>query len=688
MPSRVSTILLLVITLILAAAISLKVGRRWIIPDVLDRSTVLLAWSVLVASLLSALPIAVGNSFQAANDTFTYVAISEYLQKYGFGVPAALDPLQPLLSQVVLYQQLGFRMGAIFLLSSMQSIVPQGARAVEVYPSAVALGVASNVLAVYLLGRWTLGLSARASLAAPAVMALAPNSVQAAAAHGFLPQTFGTAAFYWALALVSRMPDEWRSSKWLVACVGVSWAFLASVYSELLPVLGLVIALSSLLGLVHARFGGAPGPNVRALAGAAPIFVLAANYELVRAARAIPTQLGAVVGWDVRWPALDFAAFAVGAFPGSAEIALFPSNRAVWLLTVGLVALGVVGLLSSLREAPLRHAVGAVVVLLAMAAYFAFIARNPWTGNLGNSWSLYKVLGWLYPMILVLEVSGLSALCTRIRRVSVTAQVMLIASVVVVSLPLQLRLAGLRADVLARLTRTEYPVASLLSLRETMLQRGYATVGVVAPESGEVWPKLLYAYFLAPLPVVSDWTGSGYMALLGNSATEVARAAGLSLSYLAVGVPPSGADWMAGTRPIQDAAVLSVSGRNGVEEEGGQSFIWLGGGPVEVEMWARKRCEATLKFGVKPGPSRPDTAERNLRVTLPSGVVRSLSFSGADVVTIDTQLAEGRQVVAVEDIDQPSVTVQPNGDTRPLLARMEFPSILNCVAVGGDGPRP
>src|SRR5262249_7382546 len=56
----------------------------------------------------------------------------------------------------------------------------------------------------------------------------------------------------------------------------------------------------------------------------------------------------------------------------------------------------------------------ALVVIAALTAYFRLLARDPWTGEAGHSWNLFKLCQWAFPLVTALEIVGLWVLWRRL----------------------------------------------------------------------------------------------------------------------------------------------------------------------------------------------------------------------------------------------------------------------------------
>jgi hypothetical protein len=126
---------------------------------------------------------------------------------------------------------------------------------------------------------------------------------------------FGTAYLLFALALLSRLvaPADWVPRRGLV--VGLVVAALLTVYSELLPVLGLVGAAYLAVCLFRGYRAGRLAALARLGAATAGALAVAGNVEWFRLLTGIRVQLHANPGFPIPWSVGEFWAFAMGGLP-------------------------------------------------------------------------------------------------------------------------------------------------------------------------------------------------------------------------------------------------------------------------------------------------------------------------------------------------------------------------------------
>jgi len=536
-PARPIALVLVLLSVSVAAAAALRRGLRFLVPDRRDRACTLLGALGIGAAIIAMLPIALGNAYLAANDTFTYVVLSDYLQHHGWSHRVTVDPYQPALAQVFLHQRIGLSVGAVFLLALVQASLP-GLTAIDLYPAVAAWSLSLNVLSFFAFARWGLRLRRSFALLGAFVVAIAPNPLQSASATGHLRQQFGTAVFVLLLALLIRVFRRQRRRWTSAVALGIGFAFLITVYSELFSVAILVTAVALIPAVWRALRSRRLVALLHNVAVVGLTFGILANVEIARAVRVIPMLTSIVVGHHVRWSVVEFVAFAMGVRPGSStEGALVGPLAVVGLtgFTGALCLMGCWGILRWKRECHVFAA--AIAVFVGMAVYFSLVATNPWTGRHGHTWDLYKVAQWSFPVVLAAQVAGLQMLSKRTNPRAVAA--IAAATVTIWALPLDVSLARMRASVMHLYARSDQPFVAFRQLADAVDRFKPETIYLLSPH-GQVWPRLLYTYFLFPRPIASDWSKTAYMdGVLPRGERFLRPPPRGKTLYLALGAPPN-----------------------------------------------------------------------------------------------------------------------------------------------------
>jgi hypothetical protein len=118
----------------------------------------------------------------------------------------------------------------------------------------------------------------------------------------------------------------------------------------------------------------------------------------------------------------------------------------------------------------------------------------------------------------------------------------------------------------------------------------------------------------------------------------------------------------------------------GIETPGEGSFLWLGHGSAEGlggMLWTAERRSVLLQAQVQPGPAREDRLRHmELELTHPAGKqIAKQAFDAPATLDFLVELLPGRNNFNLHALDEATVSKQPNGDTRPLLVRLDHISV-------------
>jgi hypothetical protein len=383
------------------------------------------------ASLLA--PLLFYGAFNAHNDAFTYLAHSGWLQSHSFSDKVAPEGVTPLTTQVLLYQQLGFRMGASFVLSFVQAL--SGLRwAYDVYPAVIIAGVSACCLSIgFPIARKLRRLSRPLQLLVLTFPAFGFGGLVFAANFGFLPQILGMAfasAAVFLLGPVVNWVSRTRKINGASFKAGFVGALLISAltmaYSELAPFVGLALAIA--IFILAARN---PSWLPVAIFGliVAGISLLILNGEVLRAYNALKLQSGAVVGSPVPWSLLGFIAHAMGVHGAAWDGFQWTAPQASWATYLGGIAIFVafVALMSSLityrtwRMAWEPVLLPSAIILSVFGlgvAYFRYGAISPFPVGQGQSWSQFKLSDWAHPFVSVFALLAFLSILPKGRTLS------------------------------------------------------------------------------------------------------------------------------------------------------------------------------------------------------------------------------------------------------------------------------
>jgi hypothetical protein len=126
-------------------------------------------------------------------------------------------------------------------------------------------------------------------------------------------------------------------------------------------------------------------------------------------------------------------------------------------------------------------------------------------------------------------------------------------------------------------------------------------------------------------------------------------------------------------------------------EDSPSGLIWLGQGVeegIEAVLWSDRQLMVELALDLAPGPGRPDTLRTvDLALQNEAGVQRQRQvFDVPTTLSFAVQLETGRNELRFRCLDEATVLEQPNGDTRPLLVRLDAIRVTPLFNRGQAGP--
>ncbi|MDD5348745.1 MAG: hypothetical protein PHQ12_00910 [Chthoniobacteraceae bacterium] len=469
------------------------------------------------------------------NDTFTYLGHAQWLQEHSFREPANPD-YHPLWTQVLIYQNQDFRMGASFFLAWVQRLA--GAKwALDVFPAAAAFAMALAGLAF--AGGLAVAAKARPAwaLAGGLLLPWTLNGLCFAAVLGFFPQCYGMAFALAGMLLWGMILDRCGAGgapfrgrmRWLAALAALLLATSVHAYTEFVPFLGLACFLSWAWALAVRR--AARGALVRAgLFTAGGVFLLV-NLEWLRAVHALRTQSGITVGTSVPWSILQFWTHSAGWKQGfvDGKISMVPFPWLAALVTCVLLAAAFYGILRQFRRGSslvLTPQLALFSALLAAFFYFRYGVPSPWGEGVGQTWNQFKLCEWASPAFLLIAWAVLIA-STRRSRLARRALALALAATLAIGGSVQFQKAQ---------ERTSPPFKSAGSNFAAFRKLEAEVRGSVRPEeivfltSEYVKPKQIASLFLYRYRIVGDWSKDEYVYPV--------------ISEELRGIPLSRADWV------------------------------------------------------------------------------------------------------------------------------------------------
>lgn len=500
----------------------------------------LIVGCLLLRAGLCLYPLLLGCSLSPYNDTFCYISVAEYLQTRDFITPAPIDPDRPTWAMVTALQGLSHRMGPIYLLAMVQAAIPP-LSAFELYPAVIAWGTALNVAGAFLLARWGLRVPRHAALAGAFLAAVAADSLTLSAGCGFLCSVYGTATLAFGLAVLLRLTAivNWRVGN---ACLfGLCASMQFSMYGELSPLLGLASIVWLIQNGLRARSRGQFRLFIKLVVATVLTIIALANIEIIRVYHALYAMTALHgVGWHVPWRTIKFFKFASGAHMVDWLYAVSSSGIKTILL-FGLASTTILLGVATVWRARQRTLplIFALLVFVGLALWSRYYSRDPWTGEIGHTFNLFKLCQWVFPFALALKMAGLYRLLRSVQHRGCSpalATAMICVGVAAIHLPVQHQ--GSR-KVQARVwleKGTPHPMQEFSALRRRIDELGPSTIFYVQDPAGAVNNSFI-AYTLNRYPFLNSWTHAGQVGApwLGQDQYDRCDAGTL---FLQLGEPP------------------------------------------------------------------------------------------------------------------------------------------------------
>jgi hypothetical protein len=570
----------------------------------------------LAVVLVGLLPVLRKGSFATDNDSLTYCAFAQWLQDHSYGAATAWRADEPLAFYPTLYQGARATLAPAFLLAGTQAIA-RFSSPLLVYPALSTFGLALAVLGLLVAGRWMLGWPTRWLAPLGLGVAALPGPLVWAHHAGFLAQTLGIPALLGVLLILARCRParRWRARE--AALLGLFTAGLASTYLALLPVALGAEAAWGLAAMGRARTAG------RARRLVASLFAFAVVLLTLLAAQGVSVTHGlgflgsAVVGFPVRLSSVGFWQLALGArmFAATPLDSWAEALRTahLWLAP----AYAVLALIGAYRIAktPRAGSLSAAALVLALGvAYFALWAHDPWTGERGHTWNLFKLAQWTYPLVLLAELHGLVVLAGRR---SFARVIPCLAAIPLGALAIQWAGAGVLGGSLEAFVGAPRPLDGWPRLRRAFaeLPPGALLVTDGIPDTSPHLP--IYLGLLAyPRRLAGDWTGSQWIppdperrfeklwAALAEGLPRREEDRVLPLVTGLHGFVGEGVERLGGaiglvrdgTRP-QMLALLTPSD----EAPGPRGCVWIGRARTRALLFSPQAVSATLEMEAIPG---------------------------------------------------------------------------------------
>lgn len=355
------------------------------------------------------------NSFLFHNDTFTYIAISDWLQNNPFYNYLNEDSVTASSSQVKLYQNFGFRMGAIYLMSFFQGFFSIK-YSFFIYHSFVIYGFFASIVSIYF---FMINLSIKFSRVQKIFILLLPSlligGIQFSALYGFMPQLFGLCLSFISLILYSDfLLNKNLFKKYYIQIFVLSSCFASSIitYSEFSPFLVLTLFIYTIAFIIINRKTIDYKYYFKSIFYLLFLTLFFVNLELPRIYNSLIVQSGAIVGSLIDWPLYGFLLHYFGVHGGGWDFYQYSRTSS----TISFFFLTIIVFISlsyffNFNKLPKKvrfmlHPLNILNLLfIIFLLFFRYFSENPYDRGVGQTWSQFKIVDWgglfLIPLILI-----------------------------------------------------------------------------------------------------------------------------------------------------------------------------------------------------------------------------------------------------------------------------------------------
>lgn len=377
-----------------------------------------------ISLLISIYKVGALNPF---NDTFTYLAHSDWLQKSAFNETINDNLITPAATQIALYQKFGFRMGGSYLLGLFQSIL-NVQWAFDIYPGVMCATMACTCLAAGYpifrdLSNWPLYLC----LGPLTMISNSLGGVNFAANYGFMAQEFGIlfgAGLLFIYGPILSIIGNYNLSKINIVHLAfpVSLLLSASIfsYSEFSPFI--IVSLFFSIFLAAYKYNKKMDYFYFCLV-VIILSIIFLNVEILRTAKALLIQSSVIVGSPIEWSLMGFFAHAIGIHGGGWDIAQWTLHstqyfflfEAIFALMLFLAASYLIILSTHYAKnySDLTPIFFIIYIFLLFFLYFRYIAHNPFNIGVGQSWSQFKLSDWAQIFVAVFILRSLLIVCVN-----------------------------------------------------------------------------------------------------------------------------------------------------------------------------------------------------------------------------------------------------------------------------------
>lgn len=388
------------------------------------------------ASLPILMPVLQFGCYNPFTDIFTYLVHAQWLQTHPFSYIATPSNFYPATTQITMYQQQGFRMGASFFLAFIQGLF-QFSWSYDAYPIAVCVAFTSGCLLIAGLIFQISQTSRATSLFLSLLTVCLPNGFLFGAQWGFFPQTFGLTFMAGAIYLIPQSYSYILNQKYMsiarLVVLSLPLALLMSAYflcyNDMIMLFLVCTALYSFVFFAKNKYNKNIIKVLYYISIAITITAIFVNPELKRFIisfrnGALKASAGAIsMGWPVNFSAAEFLAYSFGlkldiislAWPTKSQTHYFFPNF-IFPLILAFVFFKYFWQVKTVPDVVILIITINIIFLLAFIKFRYF--TKSFDESAGMTFIQFKLMKWLAPCNISLLVGMCAFLLRSVRRVA------------------------------------------------------------------------------------------------------------------------------------------------------------------------------------------------------------------------------------------------------------------------------
>jgi hypothetical protein len=473
-----------------------------------EKYNFLVVFFSLISGLIILLPYIKFNAFYPYIDGYTYISIADFLLKHGYFDSADQYQYHPWLTQMKLYQGTGLRIGAQVFLAFMTSIFSQK-MSINLFIPVSAVSQSILVLITWLFCSYGLKIPNKYSLVAILFVSLHVGMPIGNLINGFFPQHFGMIVFMFPFIYLYRISDyDDKISKFkIILSSSLAVACLVMSYSELLPFFVISFLCVNLYYLLFTSYKLVVFKHL-VLVGI--ISIIFSNIALYYSLRALPIQLEAVVGWDIKQTVWQYILQLTSMLPLFYNLSSLNGSLLIKSLA-NITALFIIitmfrGIFLNKRSEGKKMLFATSIIFVLVIFYFLFFKRNPWNPQeTGQNWSVMKAIQYSFFLIPPLVAFGVEGL----KKYSKLLMVIIFGFFIVLSINNNYKYALEMTQPMRYYTGNDKtPLKEYWKLKD-VIENEKRPIYISVPDSQNNHRRMI-SYFLQEKELISNWNSDGY----------------------------------------------------------------------------------------------------------------------------------------------------------------------------------